>query len=76
MYELNAAFFRLHVSRRYPHSYAFKKRPVKLVFYAEFTNINLVIEKKQLKSWSRAKKEALIEGRYDDLPNLAKKKFR
>lgn len=69
--------FEEHVSGKDPHSYTFKKRPVELVFYAEFTDINLAIEKeKQIKSWSRAKKEALIDGRYDDLPNLAKKKFR
>jgi putative endonuclease len=47
-----------------------------LVFYAEFTDINLAIEKeKQIKKWSRLKKEALINGDYDGLPNLAKKNF-
>jgi putative endonuclease len=30
---------------------------------------------KKIKKWSQAKKLALIEGRYKDLPNLAKKKF-
>ncbi|WP_340201070.1 GIY-YIG nuclease family protein [Ascidiimonas sp. W6] len=58
-------------------SYTFKRRPVELVFYAEFTDINLAIAKeKQIKKWSKAKKLALIEDRFDDLPNLAKKKFR
>ena len=28
---------------------------------------------KQIKGWNRAKKEALIEGRFEDLPELAKK---
>jgi putative endonuclease len=47
-----------------------------MVFYCEFTDINLAFEKeKQIKKWSKAKKEALINGNYDDLPNLAKKKF-
>jgi len=47
-----------------------------LVFYAEFTDINLAIEKeKQIKKWSRAKKEALINGKFESLINLAKKKF-
>jgi len=47
-----------------------------LVFYAEFTDINLAIEKeKQIKKWSRAKKLALINDDFDVLPNLAKKKF-
>lgn len=46
------------------------------VFYAIFTSIEIAIEKeKQIKKWSRAKKLALIEGRFEDLPNLAKKKF-
>ena len=30
---------------------------------------------KQIKKWSRAKKEALINNEYEALPNLAKKKF-
>ena len=30
---------------------------------------------KQIKKWSRAKKEALINNDFDKLPNLAKKKF-
>jgi len=65
-----------HQSGFYPDCYTFKRRPVELVFYCEFTDINFAIEKeKQIKKWSRAKKEALINGNYDDLPNLAKKKF-
>ena len=59
-----------------PDCYTASRRPVELVFYAEFTDINLAIEKeKQIKKWSRAKKEALINDDYDSLPNLAKKKF-
>jgi putative endonuclease len=47
-----------------------------LVFYCEFTDIRLAIEKeKQIKKWSKAKKEALINGDYDALVNLAKKDF-
>jgi putative endonuclease len=57
-------------------SYTFSRRPVELVFYAKFTQIELAIQKeKQIKKWSKAKKEALINGQYDALPNLAKKKF-
>jgi putative endonuclease len=48
-----------------------------LKFYAEFSNIENAIEKeKQIKKWSRAKKEALIDGDYDSLPSLSKKKSR
>ncbi len=60
----------------YPDCYTAKRRPVTLVFYAEFTDINFAIDKeKQIKKWSRVKKEALINGDYDALPNLAKKRF-
>jgi len=65
-----------HNSGFYPDCYTFSRRPVALVFYAEFTDINIAIEKeKQIKKWSKAKKEALIKGDYDSLPNLARKKF-
>ena len=66
-----------HNSGFYPNSYTFNKRPLNLVFYAEFTDINIAIEKeKQIKKWSRAKKEALINDDCEGLVNLAKKKFR
>jgi len=65
-----------HNTGFYPDCYTFSRRPVALVFYAEFTDINFAIEKeKQIKKWSKAKKEALIRGEYDTLPNLARKKF-
>ena len=57
-------------------SYTYSRRPLKMVFYAEFTDINLAIKtEKQIKNWSRAKKEALINGEFDKLPNLAKTNF-
>ncbi|WP_426092181.1 GIY-YIG nuclease family protein [Flavobacterium sp. DSR3-2] len=60
----------------YPDCYTFKRRPLSLVFYCEFTDINFAIEKeKQIKKWSRAKKEALINEDFDALVNLTKKKF-
>lgn len=65
-----------HNSGFYPDCYTFFRRPVALVFYAEFTDIKIAIEKeKQIKKWSKAKKEVLIKGDYDSLPNLARKKF-
>ena len=65
-----------HQSGVKPDSYTFSRRPVDLVFYAEFTDFYMAIDKeKQIKRWSSAKKKALIEGRFDDLVNLAKKKF-
>ena len=66
-----------HQSAKHPESYTAQRLPVELVFYAEFTEINHAIaSEKQIKDWSRAKKEALIAGRYEDLPNLAKKRFK
>lgn len=61
---------------KHQDSYTFSRRLLKLVFFCEFTDINMAIEKeKQIKKWSRLKKEALIKGDYLALPNLAKKKF-
>nr|WP_315174732.1 GIY-YIG nuclease family protein [uncultured Flavobacterium sp.] len=60
----------------YPDCYTANRRPLELVFFCEFTDINLAIEKeKQIKKWSRAKKEALINGDFEALANLAKKRF-
>ena len=65
-----------HQNSKFPNSYISKRLPIKLVYFSEFTNITIAIEKeKQLKKWSKAKKEALINGKYENLPNLAKKKF-
>jgi putative endonuclease len=56
-------------------SYTFSRRPVELMFYQEFTNVNdAIIFEKKLKGWSRAKKEALINNQLDILPLLSKNK--
>lgn len=66
-----------HNVGKFQGSYTFYRRPVELVFYCEFTNIEIAFEvEKQIKKWSRAKKEALINDDYEKLPNLAKKKFK
>jgi putative endonuclease len=58
-------------------AYTYKRKPVALVFYEEFSNIEFAIEKeKQIKKWSKKKKEALINDEYNLLPNLSKKKFK
>ncbi|WP_411895483.1 GIY-YIG nuclease family protein [Winogradskyella sp. A2] len=65
-----------HNMGKHLDSYTYKRRPVKLEFYAEFTDIKIAIEKeKQIKKWSRKKKEALINGDYLELPKLSKKNF-
>jgi len=66
-----------HQHRKHLNSYTAKRLPVRLVFHCTFSEITLAIAaEKQIKKWSRAKKEALINEEYDLLPNLAKKKFR
>jgi len=65
-----------HNSGLNPKSYTYNKRPIELMYYTTFTNIyDTINREKQIKSWSKAKKEALIDGRIEDLPNLAKKDF-
>jgi len=65
-----------HQAGSYKGSYTSTRRPVQLVFYAEFTEVTMAITiEKQIKKWSQAKKRALIAGEYEKLPNLAKKKF-
>jgi len=59
-----------------PNSYTFNRRPLQLVYFTTFTNIEIAIAfEKKIKKWSKAKKEALIENRFSQLPNLSKKKF-
>jgi putative endonuclease len=65
-----------HQDGKHKESYTYSKRPLTLEFYAEFTTVHQAITvEKQVKSWSQKKKIALINGDYDSLPNLAKKKF-
>ncbi|WP_226063986.1 GIY-YIG nuclease family protein [Kaistella polysaccharea] len=66
-----------HQQGKYDGSYTSRRLPVELVFYCQFMDINLAIEfEKKIKKWSHAKKQALIEGRFEDLTNLARKNFK
>ena len=65
-----------HISGYFKNSYTCSRRPVKLVYYVEFTDVQLAIDsEKKIKKWSKAKKEALIHQEFEKLPNLARKKF-
>jgi putative endonuclease len=65
-----------HQSGKHFGSYTHSRRPVKLMYYAEFSDVNRAIAmEKQVKKWSKAKKQALIDGNFEKLPNLAKKRF-
>ena len=47
-----------HESGFFTGSYTHSRRSLKLVFYAEFTDITLAIDsEKQIKKWSKAKKK-------------------
>ena len=46
--------------------------PVQVVFTQDFPSMREAFEaERQIKGWSRAKKQALIDGRFDLLPELA-----
>lgn len=65
-----------HQHKKHPNSYTATRQPVELVYYCTFTEVTIAIAaEKQIKKWSQAKKKALIDGAYEKLPNLAKKKF-
>jgi putative endonuclease len=54
-------------------SYTSKRRPVILKYFQRFQNINDAIAfEKQIKGWSRKKKEALFEGNWVEIKRLAK----
>ncbi|MGH7032474.1 MAG: GIY-YIG nuclease family protein [Stellaceae bacterium] len=55
--------------------YTARRRPVELVFHQEFDRItDAIAAERQVKNWSRAKKEALIRGDFESLRRLAKGK--
>lgn len=65
-----------HNLRINPDSYTYSRRPVELLFHEAFTDFNLAFEwETRIKKWSRAKKQALIDGDFDSLKTLSKKNF-
>ncbi|MCX6198710.1 MAG: GIY-YIG nuclease family protein [Bacteroidetes bacterium] len=62
-----------HNSGENPKCYTYNKRPVVLKYYDHFLNINDAINwEKQIKGWSRKKKEALFESNWKEIQKLAK----
>jgi putative endonuclease len=58
-----------------PNCYSCKRRPFFLKYYEHFGNVkNAIAYEKQLKGWSRKKKEALFVGDYETIKKLAKSK--
>ncbi len=61
-----------HNSDKFPGSYCHTRRPVKLVFSKAFSDAkNAISYEKQIKRWSRKKKEALILWDFKKLHELA-----
>jgi putative endonuclease len=57
--------------------YTSKRMPVELVYLEEFDDIGEAFAwEKRIQGWSRKKREALIERRWDDLPGLSRSSFR
>ncbi|MBX3569169.1 MAG: GIY-YIG nuclease family protein [Rhizobiaceae bacterium] len=55
-------------------SYTARRRPVELVFAEVYGRItDAIARERQIKGWSRRKKEALIALRYESLPSLSRR---
>jgi predicted GIY-YIG superfamily endonuclease len=54
-------------------AYTRRRRPVRLAWAMEFDSVvDAFAFEKQTQNWSRAKRQALIDGRFEDLPGLAR----
>ena len=54
-------------------TYTAKRRPVQLVYHERFNSLDGAVKReRQVKKWSRAKKEALIRGEKKTLKKLSK----
>lgn len=61
-----------HNSGEDQNAYIYHRRPVELVFCETLNDTNQAIElEKQIKGWTRKKKEALIERNWEKLKQLA-----
>ena len=61
-----------HNEGRYLQAYTFSRRPVRLVYYEKFLLAEYALKfEKQIKGWTRKKKEALIAENWDKLKELA-----
>ncbi|PQA87273.1 GIY-YIG nuclease family protein [Hyphococcus luteus] len=66
-----------HNNRQYSNSYTSKRLPVALVWSEWFSRYDAAVAfERQIKGWSRAKKEALIRGDWGGLQKLSKRGVR
>ncbi len=63
-----------HMMKLSPRSFTAKRLPVTLA-YAEYLDMaaDAIAAERKIKGWSRAKKEALIADRWDEVQRLAKR---
>jgi putative endonuclease len=60
-----------------PTAFTFRRRPVKLAWPRSFPDaLSAVAVERQLKGWTRAKKEAFMRGDWPALPELARNRQR
>ena len=60
-----------------PTCYTYTRRTTQLKYFEEYKYVHdAIAREKQLKGWSRRKKEALINGEYSKLPELSKSRSR
>jgi putative endonuclease len=64
-----------HNSSHFADAWTSRRLPVELVFSEEFEAItDAIAAERRIKGWSRAKKEAMIAGKWDKLPLLARRR--
>ena len=64
-----------HMTGAIPTCYTYKRRPVELVFSQEFaTREEALTSERQIKGWSRKKKEAMMRGDWAEVSRLAQSK--
>jgi putative endonuclease len=63
-----------HIKGLDPFCYTYSRRPLQLKYSIDFQYIEDAIKReKQIKGWTRKKKEALINGDFETLIHLARK---
>lgn len=62
-----------HKAGAIPTCYTYKRRPLELVFSQPFpTRMEALASERQIKGWSRKKKEAMMRGDWAEVSRLAK----
>ena len=55
-------------------AYTRRRRPVRLAWHAWYDSVaEAFAMEKRIQGWSRAKRQALIDGRFEDLPGLSRR---